>query len=198
MRTLLPVCPLLSSKCRLQGFAPSATISIRREERLMSLWSLCATNAQCMSLDLTQATFAEVEAEGKELMCGPSDWETLKEGLVIVGQCRGHSGMHLCTGRPSGSRRAGSPSSASTGCWSRASCSWRSETKDTHRGEMGEALPASTRLQAGAQQDRPGARHTAGVFSAHGRPIPVYARIIWEGKSLWLSSPLGSCFSWYR
>lgn len=42
----------------LQGFAPSATISIRSEERLMSLWSRCATNAQCMSLDFTQATFA--------------------------------------------------------------------------------------------------------------------------------------------
>lgn len=44
----------------LHGFAPSATISIRREERLMSLWSRCATNAQCMSLDFTQATFAAI------------------------------------------------------------------------------------------------------------------------------------------
>lgn len=155
-----PARPLLSSKCRLQGFAPSATISIRREDRLMSLWSLCATNAQCMSLDLTQATFAEVEAEGKELIGGPSDCETLKEGRMIVGEHQGHSGMHLCTGRPSGSRRVGSPSSASTGCWSHASCSWRSETKDTHRWD-GRGPPASTRLQAGTQQDRLGAPHTA-------------------------------------
>lgn len=44
----------------LHGFAPSATISIRSEERLMSLWSRCATNAQCMSLDFTQATFAAI------------------------------------------------------------------------------------------------------------------------------------------
>lgn len=47
-------------KHSLHGFAPSATISIRSEERLMSLWSRCATNAQCMSLDFTQATFAAV------------------------------------------------------------------------------------------------------------------------------------------
>lgn len=44
----------------LHGFAPSATISIRSEDRLMSLWSRCATNAQCMSLDFTQATFAAI------------------------------------------------------------------------------------------------------------------------------------------
>lgn len=45
-------------KHHLHGLAPSATMSIRSEERLMSLWSRCATNAQCMSLDFTQATFA--------------------------------------------------------------------------------------------------------------------------------------------
>lgn len=46
---------------------------------------------------------------------------------------RGHPRTYLCTGRPSESRRAGSPSSVSMGCWSRASCSWRSEGEDTHR-----------------------------------------------------------------
>lgn len=45
----------------LQGFAPSATISMRSEERLMSRWSRWATNAQCMSLDFTQATFAAMK-----------------------------------------------------------------------------------------------------------------------------------------
>ena len=112
--------PLLPAWClHLQGFAPSATISIRREERLMSLWSLCATNAQCMSLDLTQATFAEGEAGGKWVTACAAGWRDIKGAA---------SATHLCTGRPSESRTAGSPSSASTGCWSRASCSWRSES----------------------------------------------------------------------
>lgn len=51
------LCPVLEQQS-LHGLAPSATISIRSEERLMSLWSRCATKAQCMSLDFTQATFA--------------------------------------------------------------------------------------------------------------------------------------------
>lgn len=65
----IPACPHRSSWCHSQGFAPSATISIRREDRLMSLWSLCATSAQCMSLDLTQATFAKGAAGGGVNMC---------------------------------------------------------------------------------------------------------------------------------
>lgn len=40
------------------GLAPSATISIRSELRLMSLWSLWASRDQCMSLDFTTATRA--------------------------------------------------------------------------------------------------------------------------------------------
>lgn len=42
----------------LHGFAPSATINIRREPRLTSRWSLCAKSDQCMSLDFTSATRA--------------------------------------------------------------------------------------------------------------------------------------------
>lgn len=40
------------------GLAPSATISMRSELRLMSLWSLWASRDQCMSLDFTTATRA--------------------------------------------------------------------------------------------------------------------------------------------
>ena len=41
-----------------QGLAPSATMSILRELRLTSLWSLWASRDQCMSLDFTTATRA--------------------------------------------------------------------------------------------------------------------------------------------
>lgn len=40
------------------GLAPSATMSMRREARLMSLWSFWASRDQCMSLDFTTATRA--------------------------------------------------------------------------------------------------------------------------------------------
>lgn len=63
-------CPVLEQQS-LHGFAPSATISIRSEERLMSLWSRCATNAQCMSLDFTQATFAAATMR--------NDWHTTEK-----------------------------------------------------------------------------------------------------------------------
>lgn len=39
----------------LQGLAPSATISMRREERVVSFWSLWAIIAQCKSLHFTKA-----------------------------------------------------------------------------------------------------------------------------------------------
>lgn len=42
----------------LHGLAPSATISMRKELRLMSLWSLWASRDQCMSLDFNTATRA--------------------------------------------------------------------------------------------------------------------------------------------
>lgn len=47
-----------SRERNLQGLAPSATISIRREARLVSLWSLCAIIAQCRSRHFTRATRA--------------------------------------------------------------------------------------------------------------------------------------------
>lgn len=40
------------------GLAPSATISMRREDRLVSFWSLWAIIAQCRSLHFTKATRA--------------------------------------------------------------------------------------------------------------------------------------------
>lgn len=40
------------------GLAPSATMSMRRDARLMSLWSFWASRDQCMSLDFTTATRA--------------------------------------------------------------------------------------------------------------------------------------------
>jgi len=41
------------------GFAPSATSSMRRDDRFTSLWSFCANSAQCMSRDFTTATVAD-------------------------------------------------------------------------------------------------------------------------------------------
>lgn len=46
-----------------QGLAPSATISMRSELKLMSLWSLWARRDQCMSLDFTTATRAIQETK---------------------------------------------------------------------------------------------------------------------------------------
>lgn len=43
----------------LHGLAPSATINIRKELRLTSLWSLWAKSDQCISRDFTTATRAE-------------------------------------------------------------------------------------------------------------------------------------------
>lgn len=48
-----------SHELRDHGLAPSATSSSRREERLMSLWSLVASRPQCRSRDLTMAILAE-------------------------------------------------------------------------------------------------------------------------------------------
>lgn len=120
----------------LQGFAPSATINMRREDRLTSLWSLCATSAQCMSLDFTQATFAT--KENRSYHVSLPDYVELKRAgncdswrmvnYLVTKSPEGPGETNLYTGRPSGSRRGGLPSSARMGCWWRASCSWHSET----------------------------------------------------------------------
>lgn len=108
----------------LQGFDPSATSSIRSELRLMSFWSLWATRAQCMSLDFTQATLAaggdaHTHLESQHLIHLTDRWIEWIEWA----EWQVESVSDLCTGRLSGSKTEGWPSSVNRGRWSRASCS---------------------------------------------------------------------------
>ena len=60
-----------------QGFAPSVTISMRRELKLTSLWSRWAIMAQCKSRHLTKATFAATQHKKRGIRINESfPWVT--------------------------------------------------------------------------------------------------------------------------
>lgn len=74
------------------GLAPSATISMRSELRLMSLWSLWASRDQCMSLDFTTATRA---VQGDTKTNSPADNGIIQSTILPSSSTGNHKNQKI-------------------------------------------------------------------------------------------------------